>query len=292
MQRFNSKALLLNGAVGAVVATGLGGLVLANDDVPGVAVLVPVLGAVLYVLWSMRRYIRRMMADPEPPEGIRKTLETGVHFYKCIKDPAEKTRFRHDVQYFLLDQTIVGVGVEVTDELRALVAASAVVLSFGRPWYEWDTTRDILLYPSAFDEDYNHRSDGRRLGQVGSQGPVIFSAKALRAGFASGTDGHNVGFHEFAHVLDFDDGQIDGIPANLNWEAIRPWVDQMSAHFTRRDRQGRRKQVLRDYAFTNEAEFLACATEMFFEQPRRMKQKAPELYRLLEEFYGQPLADQ
>ena len=43
---------------------------------------------------------------------------------------------------------------EVDDELRLLVAASAVTLSAGWPDYEWDQLTEVLLYPDDFDRDY------------------------------------------------------------------------------------------------------------------------------------------
>jgi Mlc titration factor MtfA (ptsG expression regulator) len=214
-------------------------------------------------------------------------LEERVWFYKRLA-PAEKARFRREVRWFLMDHNIIGVKVQVDDELRALVAASAVTLSFGLPAWEWETTRDILLYPSAYTEDYEHSSrKGTRLGQVGHQGPIIFSAPALRAGFSDTKDGHNVGLHEFAHVIDLEDGAADGAPAHLDWPSVGPWVEQMRGHLLRAEREERRAKVLRQYGYTNEAEFFACATEMFFEQPRALKARAPELYALMAEFYGQ-----
>jgi len=41
------------------------------------------------------------------------------------------------------------------------------------------------------------------------------------------------------------------------------------------------------YAATNEAEFFAVATEQFFDQPRLMIDHAPDLYRVLKEYYRQ-----
>jgi Mlc titration factor MtfA (ptsG expression regulator) len=43
--------------------------------------------------------------------------------------------------------------------------------------------------------------------------------------------------------------------------------------------------VVRRYGETNEAEFFACATEAFFEKPRQLAQKAPELYAVLKAYY-------
>jgi Mlc titration factor MtfA (ptsG expression regulator) len=291
MKRFNTPEIAFQALVAALPAGGVAALLWGRADIPGWAPLLPLCLWVLFVAWRARRYLRRLSAGDEPSEAVTQALEGHVYFYRRLS-PQKKALFRRDVHYFLLDQTITGVGVEVTEELRAMVAASAVVLSFGLRGFEWDTTRDILLYPSAFDEDYNHDQRASRLGQVSKQGSVILSVPALRAGFANSTDGHNVGFHEFAHVLDFADGEADGVLAHLNWQAIRPWVDLMGQHMARRDRQGRRHQVLRDYGYTHEAEFLACATEMFFEQPGRMKRRAPKLYDLMCDFYGQDLVEE
>jgi Mlc titration factor MtfA (ptsG expression regulator) len=44
------------------------------------------------------------------------------------------------------------------------------------------------------------------------------------------------------------------------------------------------------YAATDEAEFFAVATEVFFERPRALADEHPALYRVLAGYYGlQPL---
>jgi len=239
-----------------------------------------------YVVFRMRRFIRRVRAGDEPSDGVREVLERQVDFYRRLPDD-EKARFRRDVHYFLLDHHLEGIDVELDDELRALTAAGAVVLTFGMPEYEWDNTRDILIYPTSYDEDYQYGPQGDVLGQVSQQGSIILAADALKVGFDNGTDGHNVGLHEFAHVIDFADGEIDGVPARLSWPTIQPWMEKMHAHLQRVDQGGRHRKVFRGYAYTNEAEFFACATEMFFEQPSRLFHKAPDLYQLLADFYHQ-----
>lgn len=286
MRRFSWGELAFNLVIVGGVTAALIWLLWPNDAVPRpVLALLPLL-ALAIVAFRMRRWWRRLMAPDDVSPAIRQALERKVGFYRALSDD-QRRAFRRAVQFFLLDQNIVGVGIAVDDELRALVAASATILSFGMPDYTWDATRDILIYPDAFDEDYSVGHGKTRLGQVGRQGPVIFSARALRAGFARGADGHNVGLHEFAHVLDFEDGEIDGMPAHLDWPSIRPWLDEMTRLMKLRDKQGRHGQVLRDYGYTNEAEFFACATEMFFEQPERLERRAPNVYQLLARFYRQ-----
>jgi Mlc titration factor MtfA (ptsG expression regulator) len=46
-----------------------------------------------------------------------------------------------------------------------------------------------------------------------------------------------------------------------------------------------KKSVMDDYGATNPAEFFAVATETFFEKPRQLQKKAPDLYAGLKDFY-------
>ncbi len=54
-----------------------------------------------------------------------------------------------------------------------------------------------------------------------------------------------------------------------------------------RESQQHHREVLDQYGATNPAEFFAVATETFFEKPRQLRTKHPELYRQLQAFYCQ-----
>jgi Mlc titration factor MtfA (ptsG expression regulator) len=53
------------------------------------------------------------------------------------------------------------------------------------------------------------------------------------------------------------------------------------------DDVGRVDSVLREYAWTNRAEFFAVATESFFCTPGRLRAGKPALYQALRDFYRQ-----
>lgn len=253
----------------------------------------PVLGVAvaiaIYFPWTRRdRRRRRLAAEPFPP-AWRALLEEWVEFYREL-EPTEKARFEREVRFFLDEQVITGPrAAPVDDELKLLVAASAIVVIFGRSGFRYPRLRDIVVYDEAFDDEYNVRSDGNILGMVHAQGPILFSARSLRRGFRGEDDGRNVGYHEFAHVLDFDRGDADGVPGFMPWGAIQPWLHVMHEETVRVQKH---RSVLREYAATNQAEFFAVASEMFFERPTTLKKKLPELYELLCAAYGQdPAAD-
>jgi len=117
---------------------------------------------------------------------------------------------------------------------------------------------------------------------VHSGGNVILSLPHLQSAFRTGNDGLNVGYHEFAHVL--DGTGPDGIPDALDLGAYRPWVEVMQREF---EKVHKGRSLLRSYAGTDPAEFFACAVEAFFEQPDKVREKAPDLYAQLSRFFNQ-----
>lgn len=95
----------------------------------------------------------------------------------------------------------------------------------------------------------------------------------------------NTAIHEFVHLVDKSDGATDGIPEQLmEHQYAAPWLSLMHREM-HRIKEGR--SDINPYAITNEAEFLAVASEYFFEKPQEFKQKHPELYQQLSEVFRQ-----
>lgn len=246
------------------------------------------LAALLVLGPGLRRGLRRRALVRQPfPEAWREILQRRVPFYRGLQG-ARRHRFEDDLRIFLQEQRIFAVkGAELDDETRVLIGASAAMLGLGLPDFEWPNVRDILVYPGSFDEEYEV-GQGGILGMVHTQGPVVFSKRDLCHGFARATDGHNVGLHELAHVMDMGTGRADGVPQGLSWVATAPWIEVMADRLAKlRRRQKRKRPVLRSYAGTNEAEFFAVAVEVFFEQPQRLWERDRTLYRMLAEYFGQ-----
>jgi Mlc titration factor MtfA (ptsG expression regulator) len=67
------------------------------------------------------------------------------------------------------------------------------------------------------------------------------------------------------------------------------WARILSREFEklREDKRRGHHSLLNQYGATNAAEFFAVATEYFFEKPRQMQDKQPELYEELKMFYQQ-----
>jgi Mlc titration factor MtfA (ptsG expression regulator) len=228
---------------------------------------------------SRRR--RRAIALPFP-KVWRELLEARYDHYDRLP-PELRPRFEDDLRIFLSEARITGIEVEATEELKVLVAASAVTLSLGWPDYEWDQLSEVLLYPQDFDRDYTFEKDDRA-GETHPWGTVILSVPALRESFQDPDDAYHVGIHEFAHLLDVDQTHFDGIPVGLSAGRSREWRAVMEKEM---ERLRRGKSALDPYGGDDPVEFLAVAVEAFFEIPLLLRKRHREVYAILSEYFGQ-----
>ncbi|GAA0880473.1 zinc-dependent peptidase [Algoriphagus jejuensis] len=238
---------------------------------------------ILFLLFRSKRIKSGFDVPVTFPENWRLYLLKEVNFYASLNDD-EKTTFESDVLRFLKRVRITGIKTTVDDEDRLLVASSAVIPVFAFPEWEYSTLHEVLLYPDLFTEKYDFSEQDRNIsGMVGSGGVmhhvVIFSKPALHQGFDNANDKSNVGIHEFVHLFDKQDGDIDGVPLLImKNQAIMPWLHLISEN-TKEMIAG--KSDINIYGATNKQEFLAVASEYFFERPKLFKEKHPELYDVL-----------
>lgn len=172
--------------------------------------------------------------DWKPPNGEvsnaqRNILLSKVPFYGGL-NPEKRKDFERRVLGFLANCKITGIKTDVSDEDRILIAASAIMPIFSFPEWKYYGLKEVLLYPNAFNENFQTDGEGRSiLGMVGEgymDGKMILSKKALHEGFRNTSDKQNTAVHEFIHLIDKADGSIDGIPkVLLENESAVPWVD-------------------------------------------------------------------
>lgn len=274
-----------------VTGTGIFMTALGTDDprwIVGVGLVSACLGAVLYRIGTARMRARMALLSTPMLPSWRGILEDHVRYYRRL-DAAERERFESLLRIFLAEKEIVGCGVEVDDRTRVLVGASAVIPIFGFPAFEYGMLDTILVHPHAFDiprDRHELQKDDLALGMVGDRsifsGTMVLSKPDLLRGFGLHPHEGHVGIHEFAHLVDKANGQMNGIPAGLPYAAVRPWMQLVQEEL-----HGQAPHTLPDYAYTNEEEFLAVTSELFFEQPQRLRESHPALYDLLCQAYHQ-----
>ncbi|WP_035759307.1 zinc-dependent peptidase [Flavobacterium tegetincola] len=225
------------------------------------------------------------------PTKWRIILNEEIPFYRTLND-TEKEKFEFKVQEFLLNCSIIGVGTEITIVDKVLVASSAIIPIFGFENWQYHDLHEVLIYPGIFNKEFETEGPNRTvLGMVGTgymDGKMILSQEALTHGFENKTDKKNTAIHEFAHLIDKRDGVIDGIPHSLlDDNYLEPWINYMDKKL---DEVFDGDSDINPYGGTNRAEFFSVTSEYFFERPKLLKKKHPELYELLEKIYKQDLS--
>jgi Mlc titration factor MtfA (ptsG expression regulator) len=249
-------------------------------------------GLAVPVAVGIRRLrLKRLLAAPPPP-GWRPLLQQTVPVIDRLSDAQLEQLFGR-MQVFLAEKKFEGCGgQEITEEIRVTIAAQACMLLLGRKTRIYPRLKTILVYPHTYTGGHpglfgGETGSGARLGESWGSGVVVLSWDSVRGGALNFEDGHNVTFHEFAHQLDQEDGAADGAPVLPARSAYATWARVFSREYEallNKARRGKR-DIMDRYGTANPAEFFAVATETFFEKPRQLYAKHPELFEELRSFY-------
>jgi len=159
----------------------------------------------------------------------------------------------------------------------------------------YDNLKTIIIYPNAVAFENLQAAGGIYTkekflidGQAANDTVIIIWHDAKKEAYHLRHD--NVIVHEFAHEIDFMDGEVDGVPP-IECSKYDEWSRVLFGDFKKlnnvalKNRDWGKYKLLGSYAATNEAEFFAVVTERFFESPQSLKKHFPELYNELKEFY-------
>ena len=225
-------------------------------------------------------------------------LEQNLSIFRRL--PAEdQTELLGHVQVFLAEKHFEGCGgLELTEEIRVTIAAQACVLLLHRETDYYPELTSILVYPSGYIANEERHVGGGiweeggedRLGHTApGMKALVLAWDSARHGAADPGSGANLILHEFAHQLDFENREVDGVPALDTRGEYVAWARIMSAEFEalRRALYAETPTLLDTYGATNPAEFFAVCTEAFFERPKALRSRHPALYAELRKFFRQ-----
>lgn len=171
------------------------------------------------------------------------------------------------------DKNFIGrEGLVVTDEIRVLISASAIQLTFGLQDYTISHLHTINVFPKIF---YSKLYETSFKGLTTQGGVLSLSWEDFREGYTSDHDKLNLGLHELAHALNIDldtDGTFDD-HFSFHFEK---WKNAALIEF-KRLKEGS-ISFFRKYGGRNFHEFFAVCIEHFFEAPAQFRLALPQLY--------------
>lgn len=254
-----------------------------SDLAPIIALIVLVLLIVFFIFY--KRPGRKVIL----PSDFSDLLSQHVGYYRRLNGK-DKLRFEEKLKEFLGYVRIDGIDTSVDDLDRLLVASSAIIPVFGFEKWKYYNLRNVLLYPASFNRNEFLASgyEKNTLGMIGNgpmQRVMILSKPSLHYGFQIESNKRNTGVHEFIHLLDKEDGDVDGVPeALLNRKDNEQWLALVNKNIVAM------QNGLSDinlYGASSRAEFFAVASEYFFNCPELFKENHAELFAAMCTMFNQ-----
>ena len=206
-------------------------------------------------------------------------LEKKFRYYARLSGQ-HKSEFRKKLEVILTAKSFIGrSGLRVvTPEMKILIGATIVMVTFG-----WNDLRlphfsKILIYPDSY---YSTISKQYHQGEVNPMhGIIVMSWSCFLNGMDNEKDGVNLGIHEVAHALKLE----NQIYYNEESDFFNPDVYnsfQLLANEEIAKIKAGSLTVFRSSAGLNKDEFFAVALETFFEKPHEFFDYNPLLYGTL-----------
>lgn len=238
----------------------------------------------IFVLASKRYYLGVSVPGvvvPISPQQ-REILRKYFGFYTQLPKKS-KSIFEKRLSAFMRAKSFIPRDLDhVTEEMRVLISATAIQLTFGLSWISLKHFKFIIIYPEAF---YSVAGQNYHLGEVNpKQQAIVISWRNFISGLIV-KDGRNLGLHEMAHALRLENMIRNGESRFLDKNTLKAWekVAEKEINRIRNDE----RSFFRDYAATNQEEFFAVAVENFFERPGQFKVYNQSMYELMRTLLNQ-----
>ena len=228
--------------------------------------------AVIYVMSPQINWWWYQKHPPRLAEPLVKMLLARLPFFRGLP-PAEKTRFCTRIALYMEANEFRPQGTEkVPEDVKAVIAASVVQLTFGMDDYLLNKFEHIIVYPHPFPSPQYER--WHACENYEPDGAILFSAEQLMAGFAAPQKFFHIGLYEYAKVLQIchPDFHFPDWPAD-SWGKLTAV-------------SGFSKAALEKWVGLPDLDLTAVAVAHFFVFPEKFKTVLPQEYDTLAAVLG------
>ena len=237
--------------------------------------------------WYKNPYGRQLSPKMLTPFDLRpediNTLEKYFPYYRSLLRKSRNI-FKYRLIRFIRAKKFISRSEEVVSrEMKLLIGAAAIQLTFGLPRVYLSFFHRILIYPDSYYSTINKQY---HKGEVNPRArAIVLSWKGFVHGQAE-NEGINLGLHEMAHALRLENAirntEFDFLPD----DTLKKW-DKLAGEEIQKIRNRNGSGFFREYASTNLSEFFAVAVENFFERPTEFGEAHEDLYLLMVEILNQ-----
>lgn len=254
----------------------------------GLFTVLAVVAAVSLTYLSLKRSYRPYRVWERglmPLKNQQKQILEKYFLYYNLLNLSKKKVFEQKVSRFIASKNFIPRQMkDVTAEMKVLIAAAAVQLTFGLPKVYLKHFTKIVVYPDSYYSTINKKY---HRGEVNpAYGIIVLSWKSFLEGYSIHKKNmKNLGIHEMAHALRLENIILNGENNFFDNKILNHW-EQLAVKELNNYQQDS-THFLRSYAFENSDEFFAVAVEVFFENPSDFREHLPDLYHTLASLLNQ-----
>jgi len=240
-------------------------------------------------LIKYKQFLKKLKKIPLPQQ-YKKYITSLPEYQKLT--PKQKKILEYKIQRFLKEKEFIGIKLKITDEIKTVIAFYACLTTLAYEDFCYPDLKYIYVYPHTIVLNIDQNRS------VISNEEVLISGEAVKNGVIIAWDEvkkdikskRNVVIHEFAHILDFEEGEINGIPP-IEESKYTEWSKIMFKEYEKfrqkllKNRLLGKYSLIDKYAATNKAEFFAVLSEYYFKKPEILKKHFPKIYKELKNFY-------
>lgn len=210
--------------------------------------------------WWYKRY------PPKMDGVVRAFFQKNYTFFQNLS-LENKQRFRDRVGLFIHAKDFKPQGADsVPEDIKAIIAANAVHLTFGLDDFLLNKFEHIVVYPKPFPSPafpkHFHASE-----TFEEDGVTLFAAEPLLKSFVQPKQYYNIGLHEFAQVF------ILSHPNQL-WPRLEDDIWEKLEHIS-----GFSKEVIHQWINLEEIDSLAVSIVIFLVFPQPFKVQLPKIFQ-------------
>lgn len=221
-------------------------------------------------------YLHPYLRLKKLPKSQKLILENHFSFYNKLNKKQQRY-FEHRVYNFIDDKTFIGREDQIIDdEVKVLISSTAVMLTFGFRDYFIGLIDKIFVYPNEY---YSNLNDDYHQGEFNPQlEALVLSWKHFKKGYDIENDNLNLGVHEFSHAIHLNSLKERDVSSSIFSDSYKELITLLSNNEALRLRLIETR-YFRDYAYTNQYEFVAVIIESFIESPDEIRSQFPMIYQ-------------
>lgn len=214
-------------------------------------------------------------------EQQRTVLQDYFLFYNLLEE-SQKSIFEQRLAQFINIKHIKAAGFNLAEEIRILIAATAIKLTWGLDYYLFPHFHTVLVQAMLY---YSNATQQFHYGEVRTDGIVVVNWQSLLQNLQQPELNYNITLHYFIHALYWEHHLSPVKVFAVQPENLSHW---------QRFAVGRINQERIGFPSSNAAYlesnflnlFTACA-EAFFETPLQLRTASPDVYRILMQIFNQ-----